>query len=194
MKRKIALSTIIFIMSVLLVACRGENENNDNAQNNDTVEKNNIVELELNKSVDSTNVQFTLTQIGDFVDNYITNAKGRYEGITKEGYSFIQVHYSVKNIGNADFTNTPAIVNMVYDEDYTFSADKVWYYSPDCLNLETKTKGAWVNSIPTLGAFDDATECFSVFQIPNQIKDGAESLKIIVSFENDDKEYIYQIR
>lgn len=179
--RKLITFLIIVTTTLLLVSCGGGS---------------NSKKVEIGETVEGSKLAVTFTELEKPTDDlgkgsYIMNKKeGHYE-FTKDGYVNRLAHFTVKNIGKSD-TSVNFDATLVYDGDYTFSSNKQWYYSKDTYLSDGKTKGAWVNTVPSIGAFDDAVECVYAFLIPEEVADGDKPLSIKVSF--DGAEFTVDIR
>lgn len=192
MKKALAL-LLALMLCLSLCACGTATppENSDAAVSEtpeDTAPDSAVTEISLNEAVDSGNIQFTLTEIGDFEENYTMGSAGHYEGIRKSGYSFVKVSYTVKNIGKSEIQTTPVWFTMNYSDGYTFSADRLWYFSTETYQ-SNGTKGAWLNSCPALSPFDDAMECVAVFLLPNEVSENDEPWSITITVSGADFQY-----
>ena len=152
------------------------------------------IEIELNKTVESEPIAFTLTEIGDYEQNYNMNDDSHLDGVEKDNYSFILIYYEVKNTGKTTFNSIPARLSILYDGEYVFDPVDVWYYHPDVYSSYFKTKGVWVNSPHELGAFDPEAKCATVFQLPDEVQSSAKPLQLMISLPNDTNIYVYTIR
>lgn len=176
--KKIISMLLVGIMSVSLVACGGKNA---------------VKEINMNEPIDVGNVQFTLTEIGEFEENYNINSDGSLDGLREDGYSFVLVYFTVKNIGKRELSSfMPATLTMNYADGYTFSADKMWYYSPDTYTSDLKEQGVYVNSLQDFSPFDEATKCAAAFKVPNEIEDSEEAWSITIKVSGE--EFLHTMR
>ncbi len=149
-------------------------------------------EIFLGSPVTADNIQFTLTGISGFLEQYALDENNVYDVPDAENYSFICADFTLMNPGKEAVN--PSYINMeiLTGEGRIFPANRIWHYDADCLNLDTLEKGAWTATAPKIEAADGEREGVAVFQLSDKILDSETSLELRIAFK--EKVFFYMIR
>ncbi len=155
------------------------------------------VTFEVGQSIQAGNAKLTLTEISGFQKDYDINNDGLMDGDFKDGYVYVLVIYEPENLSGEviegwEPTND---VTIVYNGKRVYTAIKTLYYYPYMYTYDMKSKGWWMNyQIPTNDEASIPTKLCKVFQVSYaEIKD-AKPLQLKIRLNNDDTDYLCEVR